>query len=98
MQSFIQIVPCEWLVVFSFNDASGLASAGFRTLMMQEMIKRGVLFQGAFVPCYSHTESDVEYFAKAFEDSLVTYKLALKDGYEKYLSGSPAKPVFRQFL
>jgi glutamate-1-semialdehyde aminotransferase len=98
MQSLIQIVPCEWLVVFSFNDASGLASAGFRTLMMQEMIKQGVLFQGAFVPCYSHTESDVEYFAKAFEDSLVTYKFALKDGYEKYLTGSPAKPVFRQFL
>jgi len=26
----------------------------FRTLMLQEVIKRGVLFQGMFVSCFSH--------------------------------------------
>ena len=63
---------------------------------MQEMIKRGVLFQGAFVPCFSHTKEDVAYFVEAFSQSLNVYKNAITEGYEKYLIGKPAKPVFRK--
>ena len=61
------------------------------------MIKRGVLFQGAFIPCFSHTEEDVYYFAKAFKESIEVYKKALEEGYENYLVGKPAKAVFRKF-
>lgn len=96
--SFIQILPCPWMVTFNFRDAQGEISAGFRTLMMQEMIYRGVLFQGIFIPCFTHTEVDLYYFAKAFDESLGIYLKALKEGYEKYLKGEPAKPVFRKKL
>jgi hypothetical protein len=34
----------------------------------------------------------------AFEESLEIYQLALQDGYEHYLVGEPAKPVFRKLL
>jgi len=94
----IEVIPTNWTPVFLFKDASGQISPGFRTLFMQEMISHGVHFQGFFVPSFSHTEDDLFYFAKAFETSMSVYAEALKNGYEKYLVGEPAKAVFRKIL
>lgn len=94
----IEVLPCEWMVTFLFRNAKGELCPGMRTLMMQEMISRGVLFQGIFVGCLSHDDTDVERFAAAFRDALPVYRQALADGYERYLVGPPAKPVFRKYL
>lgn len=94
----IKISPSNWLIGFSFYDFEINVSDGMRTLVMQEMIRRGVLFQGAFVPCFSHTEEDVLYFAKAFDEVLPLYNQALENGFESLLIGAPAKPVFRRIL
>ena len=98
LNASIELSPCNWLVVLSFKDKDGNASQGLRTLMMQEMIARGVLFQGAFVPCFSHTMADIDFFMECFVDSLGLYTRALEDGFEKYLVGEPAKAVFRKYL
>lgn len=98
MSDYIGLAAKDWLQAFIFNNGNRVASSGYRTLMMQEMIKRGVLFQGSFVPCFSHTINDVNFFAEAFNDSLKVYKKAIEEGYEKYLVGPPVKPVFRKFL
>jgi len=98
LNEYIQITPCYWMPVFVFKDKTHEVSQGMRTLFMQEMIKRGVLFQGIFVPCHSHSEEDLEYFAKAFADSLSVFQAALNEGYEQYLIGEPAKAVFRKIL
>ncbi len=98
LSEFIEIVPAQWMPVFIFKDTSKVACQGFRTLFLQEMIKRGVLFQGIVIPSFSHTEDDIYYFAKAFGDCLLVYKQALIEGYSKYLVGNPAKAVFRKFL
>jgi glutamate-1-semialdehyde aminotransferase len=95
---FVQIVPANWMPVFNFRNTNEEYCSGMRTLVMQEMIKRGVLFQGVFVPCFSHSEKDIEYFVRAFDESLNIYSDALSEGYEKYLIGNPIKPVFRKFL
>ncbi len=98
LDEYIQLAPCNWMPLFVFKNRDGVADAGLRTLMLQEMIARGVLFQGIFVPCFSHTEEDVRYFAHAFEESLDVYTSALNNGWEKFLTGEPAKPVFRKYL
>lgn len=98
LQEYVQIIPSNWFTLFNFKDKTGQPNAGLRTLAQQEMIKRGVLFQGAFVPCFSHTEADIEYFAEAFNQTLEVYKKGLEEGFEKYLVGEPAKPVFRKLL
>ncbi|MDI9309695.1 MAG: glutamate-1-semialdehyde 2,1-aminomutase [Limnohabitans sp.] len=98
VQDFIEVVKADWMPIFVFKDASKTFCQGYRTLFMQEMIRCGVLFQGAFVPCFSHTDDDVYYFAKAFAESLKAYQEALQNGYEKYLVGEPAKAVFRKIL
>lgn len=98
LSDFVQVVPCNWMPVFIFKNSKSEICAGMRTFAMQEMIRKGVLFQGAFVPCYSHSIDDVEYFTEAFDEMLGKYSYALTDGYEKHLVGEPAKPVFRKYL
>lgn len=95
MNEYINYQAADWLQAFIFRNREKNVCNGMRTLMLQEMIRRGVLFQGSFVPCFSHTEKDVDYFVKAFEQSLEVYALALESGYEAYLVGEPTKPVFR---
>lgn len=98
LESYVQVVPSNWMPLLTFKDKNGDVSNGLRTLVMQEMIARGVLFQGAFVPCFSHTQGDVDFFAAALDESLEVFKRGLEDGYEKHLVGEAAKPVFRKIL
>lgn len=98
MDSVINISDTPWMLAFNFKNLKDQPDAGLRTLFMQEMIKEGVLFQGAFIPCYSHDNAELNFFITAFEKSCEVYKIALENGYEKYLIGEPVKPVFRKFL
>lgn len=98
LSAAVDVLPCEWMVTFLFRNAEGKICPGMRTLMMQEMIARGVLFQGIFIPCLSHSDADVDRFVSAFVGSLAVYGKALDEGYERYLVGPPAKPVFRKYL
>nr|WP_295869227.1 glutamate-1-semialdehyde 2,1-aminomutase [uncultured Chitinophaga sp.] len=98
LDAAVEVISSEWMPLFSFKNENGQLSPGLRTLMLQEMIHRGVLFQGAFVPCFSHSRADVDYFTEALSQSLSVYQQALSDGYEKYLVGPAAKPVFRKYI
>lgn len=64
---------------------------------MQEMIKRGILYQGILSPCYSMTENDIDLMLEAFNDSVIVFKKALEKGYDNFLIGSEIKPVFRKY-
>ncbi len=98
LTDYIQVTTSEWMPLFLFKDEQKQISAGFRTLALQEMIKRGVLFQGIFTPCFSHIKEDIEYFAAAFKEMVTVYKSALKFGYSRLLIGEPIKPVFRKII
>ena len=98
LTDYIQVSDTNWMQAFIFRNSGKIADAGFRTLFMQEMIRHGVLFQGAFVPSYSHNIEETEFFLAAFGKSCEIYKKALADGYASFLNGEPAKPVFRKFL
>jgi len=98
MESYLSVIDCEWMPTFIFKDKYGAISLGLKTLFMQEMIKCGVLFQGIFCPCFSHSEEDIQFFISCFKESLITYKKALDTGYESFLIGNPIKPVFRKIL
>ncbi|SEW03449.1 glutamate-1-semialdehyde 2,1-aminomutase [Chitinophaga arvensicola] len=95
---YIQIADCNWMPVFIFRNSTGQPCLGMRSLFLQEMIARGVLFQGIFVPCFSHTIEDVDYFVASFRDAVKIYTEALTAGYERFLTGSPVAPVFRKYI
>jgi len=98
LEKNIHVGGTSWFSYTMYKDNEGVVSMPLRTLMLQEMIKRGVLYQGAFVPCFSHTEDDVYYFIQAFSESLDVFKMALENGVSKYLVGAETKPVFRKNL
>jgi len=99
LDDHIKSLKNNWLPVWTFSDEKKQISAGYRTLFLQEMIRRGILFQGFFTPTFSHTPEDINYFINAFEESIVVYKKALlSEGLEKYLVGEPCKPVFRKYI
>lgn len=98
LDQFIDVADCSWMPVFTFKNTNGVADNGLRSLMLQEMIQRGVLFQGIFSPCFSHRDEDINHFAEALYDSLGIYEQAIEKGWEALLLGNPTKPVFRKYL
>jgi glutamate-1-semialdehyde 2,1-aminomutase len=86
--------PCN--LIYITRDQEKNSSQAFRTLFLQEMIKRGVLAP-SFVVSFSHTDQDVDLTVERVAESLVVYKRALSEGVDKYLVGRPVKPVFRKF-
>lgn len=98
LSQHVEISKENWMQAFTFKNGNATVDNGFRTLFMQEMIARGVLFQGAFVPCFSHKKEDINYFAEAFAESCDIYIEALEKGLDKYLIGRPVEAVFRKYL
>lgn len=86
--------PCALL--FGTRDADGKPSQEFRTLFLQELIKRGVLAP-SFIVSYSHTDMDIDRTVDAVAAALGVYRRALDDGVGKYLVGPAVKPVYRRF-
>jgi glutamate-1-semialdehyde 2,1-aminomutase len=77
-------------------DLDGKNSLGLRTLFSQEMIKNGVLMPWIALS-YRHGDKELAITKSAIEKTFEVYRMALKEGYEKYLIGPPIKPVFRKY-
>jgi glutamate-1-semialdehyde aminotransferase len=68
-----------------------------KSIMQQEMIKRGVLWQGFFNMSFSHSDEDVNYTLQALEESLFVLKNAIeRNNLKETLKGEPVVPVFRK--
>lgn len=79
------------------EKANGQDPLHMKSLVQQEMIKRGILWGGFHNVCYSHTEADVEYTLKAYTEVLPILKKAVADGNVfDLLRGAPVQAVFRK--
>lgn len=81
-------------MVFTTSDQDGKPSQAFRCLLMQELIKRGVLGP-SLVISYSHTDEDIHQTVNAFDGALSVYKDALAGSVEDYLVGPATQTVYR---
>jgi glutamate-1-semialdehyde aminotransferase len=78
-------------------DASAGNPLEMKSLMQQEMIKRGILWSGFHNICFSHSDEDVEYTLAAYNDALPILKRAVEEkNVRGYLRGTPVEPVFRK--
>jgi len=85
---------CRSLVTF---DASAGNPLEMKSLVQQEMIKRGILWGGFHNMSFSHSDKDVEYTLKAYKDVLPILKKAVSEkNVRGYLKGEPVEPVFRK--
>ena len=81
-------------LVYICRDRDGMPSQTFRTLFLQETIRRGVLAP-SLVVSYSHSDDDIDRTVEAIDGALEIYSRALEDEPEAYLVGRPVQPVFR---
>ena len=85
---------CRTIITF---DASAGNPLEMKSLVQQEMIKRGILWGGFHNMSFSHTDEDVEYTLKVYREVLPILKKAVEDNNVKgYLRGEPVEPVFRK--
>ena len=86
-------LPCN--LVYATRDEQRQPSQAYRTLFLQEMIKRGFIMP-SMVVSFSHSDEDIYRTVEAAGEALGVYRRALADGIGKHLVGRPVKPVMRQ--
>jgi len=95
IKTSFDVLGRPWCFVYATRDQEGKPSQSFRTLFIQETLKRG-LMAPSFVISYSHSDSDVQRTIDIVGESLAVYKKALNEGVEKYLKGRSIQPVYRK--
>jgi glutamate-1-semialdehyde 2,1-aminomutase len=94
---FVEVLGNPANLIYTTKDADGKRSQSFRTLFLQETIRRGLLMP-SLVLNYSHSTEDVEKTIEAVTGALGVYRRALDEGVDKYLLGRSVKPVFRRHV
>jgi glutamate-1-semialdehyde aminotransferase len=85
---------CRTIMTF---DASAGNPLGMKSLVQQEMIKRGVLWGGFHNVSFSLTETDIDHILAAYAEVLPILKNAVDfRNVAKLLRGEPVSPVFRK--
>jgi glutamate-1-semialdehyde 2,1-aminomutase len=92
----ISIIGPNCCSVYTTKDQYGNASQSFRTLFLQEQIKRGLLMTSSVIS-FSHSDKDIALTIEKMYDAMVIYKRALEEGIDKYLVGRPVSPVWRKY-
>jgi glutamate-1-semialdehyde 2,1-aminomutase len=96
LEGFFELMGRGCNLVFATCDQEHKRSQPFRTLFMQELIRRGIIAP-SFVVSFSHSNADIERTGEAVNESLIVYRKALDEGIDKYLEGRPVKPVNRRY-
>jgi glutamate-1-semialdehyde 2,1-aminomutase len=97
LSPYLKILGYPCLFVLACHNSKGEVDDFYRTLMMQEMISRGVLFQGLIYTTWSHQQIEIDHISMAFDESCKIYRQAIEAGStEQLLIGRPVKPVFRK--
>lgn len=87
--------PPSTLAKFVGKNAS--ESLLMKSLVQQELLKRGILWAAYHAISYSHKDMEVRRTLEAFDDALnLLSKADQKGNFEKFLEGKPVKPVFRE--
>lgn len=96
MSEYVRIIGRPCCLVFATHDRDGEPSQEFRTLFMQELIRRGVLGP-SFVVSYSHSDADIDQTIAAIDGAVGVYARAMEEGAGRYLIGPATKGVYRRY-
>jgi glutamate-1-semialdehyde aminotransferase len=87
-------LDCRSMAVFDNTAGNPLE---MKSLVQQELLKRGILWQGFHNLSFSHTDADVEYTLDAYREVLELLSRAVDQGSVRAsLRGEPVEPVFRR--
>lgn len=96
LDDFVEVLGRTSCLVFATRDADGEPSQAYRTLFLQELLRRGVLGQ-SFVTSAAHTDADIEHTVEAVRDALPLYRKAIDNAsVDGLLCGRPVAPAIRR--
>ena len=96
LEEYVSIIGPDCCSVYTTRDQDKKPSQPFRTLFLQETMKRGLLMPSSIVS-YSHSDEDIATTVERIAEALVVYRTALDEGIEKHLIGKPVRPVYRKY-
>jgi glutamate-1-semialdehyde aminotransferase len=83
--------------IASFFPAEGMDPLETKSLVQQELLKRGILWAAYHAISFSHSDEDIKRTLEAFAEALDILRGAIREkNVRKYLQGPPVKPVFRK--
>jgi glutamate-1-semialdehyde 2,1-aminomutase len=96
LDPFVEVVGRPSCLVFLTRGPDGQQSQEYRTLFLQELLRRGVLGQ-SFVISAAHTDEDLEVTVDAVRGALPVYREAMERGtVAGLLPGRPVAPALRE--
>jgi glutamate-1-semialdehyde 2,1-aminomutase len=96
LEGYVEVIGKPCCLVYATRDQEKKPSQPFRTLFLQETLRRGVMAP-SFIVSYSHKDVDIDRTIEIVHEALHVYRQALDRGIERYLEGRPVKPVWRRF-
>jgi len=84
-----------WTIVGVREPHPGGPTLPAKTLLQQEMLKRGVLYNGSNFVCLAHTMDDIDETIDAYEHSFTKLADALPDDVGLRLETEPVSQIFR---
>jgi glutamate-1-semialdehyde 2,1-aminomutase len=94
LSSHFQLRGRDCNLVYVARDEQGQPSQEFRTLILQELLSRGVLAP-SFVVTAAHDPAAIRHTADAVAESMRAYRRALDRGIGTELRGRPVRPAMR---
>ena len=94
LSSYFQLRGRDCNLVYVARDAAGQPSQAFRTLVLQELLDRGILAP-SFVVCAAHDPASIRQVVEAVAELMPLYQRALESGVEQVLRGRPVRPAIR---
>jgi glutamate-1-semialdehyde 2,1-aminomutase len=97
LSEYVQVIGRPSCLVFVTRDRARHPSQAYRTLFLQELLRRGVLGQ-SFVTSAAHADADVRHTVDAVHGALLVYRRAIEQkSVEGLLEGRPVAPTIRRF-
>lgn len=84
-----------WTIVSVREADPDAGTLPAKSLIQQELIKRGILFNGSNFISYAHTDADIDAAIQAYEAALEVLAGALPDEVADRLEGPPLTQAFR---
>lgn len=81
--------------VVTLREPEGAEGLPAKSLVQQELAKRGVLFNGSNFISLAHSAEDIDEAIAAYAAALARLAAALPDGIPALLEGPPVEPAFR---
>ncbi len=93
---YTECIGYNFRSMVTFNQSAGDPLL-LKSLVQQEMIKRGILWSGFHNMSFSHTDADIDYTLKVYQEVLPILKRVVEENrVAESLKGEPVQPVFRK--